>query len=67
MMSKDFTKAVKSPQKIMLDSYDTLGSLWQMAYELVGDYEHIKIVMDDNGFEVINTLNNTTVLYGDIV
>ena len=60
-MSKDFTKAVN------LDSYDTVGSIWQMAYELVGDYEYIKIVMDNNGYEVIDTLKNEVVAYGDII
>jgi hypothetical protein len=53
--------------KKMLDSYDTLGSIWQEAYNLIGNYENIKIVMDNQGYEIINLENNEIVQSGDII
>lgn len=70
MMSKEFTKVVnelKGIPVITLDSYDTLGSIWQLAYEQVGDYENIKIVMDNDGYIVYDLKTNNIVLYGIII
>lgn len=53
--------------KKILDSYDTLGSVWQEAYNLIGNYENIKIVMNNQGYEIINLENNEIVMSGDII
>ncbi len=53
--------------KKVLDSYATINEIWAIAYDLIGDYEYIKIVMDTYGYEVINTITNEVVLYGEII
>jgi hypothetical protein len=53
--------------KKALDSYITVNEIWAMAYELIGDYEYIKIIMDNNGYEVINTITSEVMLWGEII
>jgi hypothetical protein len=53
--------------KKALDSYITINEIWAMAYELIGDYEYIKIIMDNNGYEVINTITSEVMLWGEII
>lgn len=53
--------------KKVLDGYTTINEIWSLAFDLIGDYEYIKIVMDNNGYEVINLITTETVLWGDIV
>lgn len=57
----------KDLQNVSIDSYDTIGQLWQDAYYLIGDHDKIKIVMDNQGYEIINLENNEIVLRGEII
>lgn len=54
-------------QKKVLDSYATMNEIWGIAYELIGNYENIKIVMNNQGYEIINLENNEIVEKGEII
>lgn len=51
----------------MIDSYETLGSIWQEAFNLIGNHKDIKIIMVDEGYEIINLQNNEIVQKGEII
>lgn len=51
----------------ILDSYSTINDIWEIAYDLIGNHENIKIVIDNQGYEIINLETNETVEKGEII
>lgn len=54
-------------QNNILDSYATINEIWGIAYDLIGNHENIKIIMDNQGYEIINLETNEIVERGQII
>jgi hypothetical protein len=49
-----------------LDSYETINNVWAIAYDLIGDYDRIKIVMSGDTYEVHDRITNQIIGRGII-